>query len=300
MMMIHEHYQDLAAMAVFTPLPEPDAADLAAHLAGCEPCAEAARGFAHAAAALPYALPAAAPARDLKASVFARLQAEGALGPAGAGGDAPAPEAAPATPPRLKLVHDLGEERAARRPATARNAWQAAAVGLGAGLLASLALNVYFWGHVGSLSGQVALLTQDKAAMDQKLVGMQRQAEQRVAQLAVLQARDTVMAKIPGQPMAKDASAMLFWSAKDNAWLVAYSGLKPASAGKTYQLWAVTQGGEKVSLGTFDVGPEGGATVRVELPSPGMRPAAAAVSLEPTGGMPQPTGPIVMMGELKI
>jgi anti-sigma-K factor RskA len=40
--------------------------------------------------------------------------------------------------------------------------------------------------------------------------------------------------------------------------------------------------------------------MRVELPKGGVTPAAAAVSLEPVGGMPQPTGPIVMMGELKI
>lgn len=292
MTMSHDDYLERAAQVVFGALPPAEEADLQAHLAGCAACREAARGFEDAASALTYALPPAAPSRDLKAGILARLAAEGATGD-GAG-------TPPAAPPRLKLVHDLGEERAARRPAPAGQPWRAAAVGLGAGLLASLALNVYFWGHVGSLSGQLAVIQQDRAALDQKLAGMQVQAEQRAAQLAVLQARDTVMAKIPGQPMMKDASAMLFWSAQDNAWLVAYSGLPPAASGKTYQLWAVTQGGEKVSLGTFDVGPEGGATVRVELPKPGMRPAAAAVSLEPTGGMPQPTGPIVMMGELKI
>lgn len=298
----HDDYLDRAAQALFDGLSPADDADLRAHLAGCAGCREAARGFEEAAAALTYSLPPAAPPRDLKAGIFARLAAgpEAAAPPPGpaltAAGGAPAPREAP----RLKLVHDLAEERAARRPVPVGGAWRAAAVVLGTGLLASLALNVYFWGHVGSLSGQVALLSQDRAAMDQKLAGMQQQAEQRAAQIAVLQASDTRMAKLPGQPMAKNASAMLFWSSAERAWLVAASGLPPADAGKTYQLWAVTAAGQKISMGTFQVGADGGATVRVELPEAGMQPAAAAVSLEPAGGMPQPTGPIVMMGELKI
>lgn len=284
----HEEYLEIAAQAVFGPLAAAEEADLRAHLAGCPGCREAARGFEEAAAALAYGLAGAGPAKDLKPAILARLGAEDGVG------------AQPAAPPRLKLVHDLDAERAARRPAAQAPAWRAAAVALGAGMLASVVLNVWLWGHVGSLSGQVAVLRQGTQALDQKLAGMQQQAEQRAAQIAVLQARDTRMAKLPGQPMAKDASAMLFWSPAEGAWLVAASGLPPADAGKTYQLWAVTAGGAKVSMGTFQVGPDGGATVRVNLPEPNMKAAAAAVSLEPAGGMPQPTGPIVVMGELKI
>ncbi len=295
----HEEYLDRAAQAVFGTLGPAEEADLRAHMVGCATCREAARGFEEAASAMTYTLPPATPSHDLKATIFARLAADGAA--AGAGQPpAGAASAELTAPPRLKLVHDLAEERSARRPAAVGGSWRAAVVALGTGLLASLALNVYFWGHVGSLSGQVALLSQDKAAMDQKLAGMQQQAEQRAAQIAVLQASDTRMAKIPGQPMAKDASAMLFFSPAEGAWLVAASGLPPADAGKTYQLWAVTAAGQKISMGTFQVGADGGATVRVEMPTPGMKPAAAAVSLEPVGGMPQPTGPIVMMGEIKI
>lgn len=295
MTMCHEPFLELAALACFEPLPADDAAELETHLAACVGCREAASGFDAAAGALAWSLPPVTPPAGLKAKVFERLLAESQLTPADG-------TLAPAAPPRLTLVHDLSADRAKRekRAPVEPPVWRAAAIGSIVGLLASLALNVYFWGHVGSLGGQLAVLQSDKVAMEQKVAGMHQQAEQRIAQLAVLQARDTLMAKIPGLPMAKDASAMLFWSATEQAWLVAASGMPQASANQTYQLWAVTQEGQKISMGTFGVDPHGSAVMRIELPKGGMKPAAAAVSLEPAGGMPQPTGPIVMMGELKI
>jgi anti-sigma-K factor RskA len=288
----HEPFLELAALAALEPLPAGDQAALGAHLAGCAECRAALDGFAAAAGALAWTLqPVAVPA-GLKAKVFERLLAE----------TQPPAAPAPVAPPRLTLVHDLAAERAKRAPLEPKQPehWKAAAIALGLGLLASTALNFHFWGNLGVQSGQLVLLSGDKVALEQKVTGMHQEAEQRIAQLAVLQASDARMAKIPGQAMARDASAMMFWSAQEQAFLVAVSGMPAAEAGKTYQLWGVTPSGQKVSMCTFVVDARGSVVMRVELPKGGVTPAAAAVSLEPVGGMPQPTGPIVMMGELKI
>jgi anti-sigma-K factor RskA len=96
--------------------------------------------------------------------------------------------------------------------------------------------------------------------------------------------------------MAPTANARLFWSPERKAWLLTIAGLPPAGTGKTYQLWAVTPDA-KVPMGTFEPDPKGMAVLDGTRKAP-MKPMAAAVSLEPAGGMPQPTGPIVMLGNL--
>ncbi len=126
-----------------------------------------------------------------------------------------------------------------------------------------------------------------------------RENKRQVERLAVLMARDVKMASMPGQPTMAGATAHVFWSPAKMAWLVTFMDMPRAKAGKTYQLWAVTTKGAKVNMGTFRPDGSGHAVVQAKLPRRDMKPAAAAVSLEPDGGMPQPTGPIVMVGDIK-
>ena len=74
-----------------------------------------------------------------------------------------------------------------------------------------------------------------------------------------------------------------------------YSGqIAPAPAGKSYQLWLVPASGAPVNAGLVAANQENGAVV-VRL-APGLVAKAFAVTLEPQGGMPQPTGPKVLVG----
>jgi anti-sigma-K factor RskA len=74
-----------------------------------------------------------------------------------------------------------------------------------------------------------------------------------------------------------------------------YSGqIAPAPSGKSYQLWLVPSSGAPVSAGLVDANQQNGAVV-VRL-APGLAAKAFAVTLEPLGGRPQPTGPMVLVG----
>jgi len=74
-----------------------------------------------------------------------------------------------------------------------------------------------------------------------------------------------------------------------------YSGqIAPAPSGKSYQLWLVPSSGAPVDAGLVDANQQNGAVV-VRL-TPGLAPKAFAVTLEPLGGRPQPTGPKVLVG----
>jgi anti-sigma-K factor RskA len=73
------------------------------------------------------------------------------------------------------------------------------------------------------------------------------------------------------------------------------SDLPPAPESKTYQLWFITDG-RPVPAGVFDVDGQGQATVLVEDVAPSDAIEAWAVTVEPVGGVPQPTGAVVLQG----
>ncbi len=79
--------------------------------------------------------------------------------------------------------------------------------------------------------------------------------------------------------------------------LIFYAANLPAlPSGKTYQLWLVPAEGNPLSAGTFQTDPRGnGEVVLPPLPT-GVAAKAFAVTVEPGGGVPQPTGPKVLIG----
>jgi anti-sigma-K factor RskA len=95
------------------------------------------------------------------------------------------------------------------------------------------------------------------------------------------------------QPGGPPGQAHVMYNARMG--LGVYSGqIAPAPSGKSYQLWLVPSSGAPVSAGLVDANQQNGAVV-VRL-SPGLAPKAFAVTLEPYGGRPQPTGPMVLVG----
>lgn len=77
--------------------------------------------------------------------------------------------------------------------------------------------------------------------------------------------------------------------------MVACAGWLPAApSGKSYQLWLVPKAGKPMSLHVFG---NGEWTEPMEMHvTPGTQALAFAVTEEPEGGMPQPTGPKVLVG----
>ena len=66
--------------------------------------------------------------------------------------------------------------------------------------------------------------------------------------------------------------------------------------GRTYQLWLVPTAGAPVSAGVFQPDKEGYASIVLPDLPPDTIAKAFAVTVEPAGGVPQPTGPKVLIG----
>ncbi len=87
----------------------------------------------------------------------------------------------------------------------------------------------------------------------------------------------------------------MFWNPSSNDWTFVVYTMPPPKPGMTYQVWLVTDSA-KISAGTFDPDQRGHAFMQAKYALDRNALKAVAVTEEPAGGMPAPTGPIVVSG----
>jgi len=156
---------------------------------------------------------------------------------------------------------------------------------------AILAIGIYFLGKDDSRQIQEnrQLKTQLRAAQSKA----SHDAENLRAYAEVVAAPDTVSVTLQQQAGGTPGQAHVLYNARMG--LVLYSGqISPPAAGKSYQLWLVPSSGAPVNAGLVAANQQNGAAVaHIE---PGLGAKTFAVTLEPAGGSPQPTGPKELIG----
>jgi anti-sigma-K factor RskA len=112
---------------------------------------------------------------------------------------------------------------------------------------------------------------------------------------ALLRQPDAKVVTLSGSDMAKQASALLIYNpTTQKIWL--YSAHLPECPRDTaYQLWAIDQ--RPISVGTFHMDAGETSHLLVKRLPEFAKAKRFAVSLEPAGGRPQPTGPIYLIGQ---
>jgi anti-sigma-K factor RskA len=86
------------------------------------------------------------------------------------------------------------------------------------------------------------------------------------------------------------ANAKVVWDTKAQQWAIYIFDLPAPPSDKDYQLWYVTQNA-KISAAVFRTNEQGQSVLKLTLPPEALVGlAATAVTLEPRGGSPQPTG----------
>jgi anti-sigma-K factor RskA len=242
---------------------------LESHLPGCGRCREALRGWQLETEALALAAGPVVPAETTRARLLRAIDADvarvAAPGPAVAG---------------------RGRLRSA--------GWWVAA--------AALALAVWAGAEQRALREQVIRLRGESAAVAARLDQVTSELDSTRGELARLRLASEILSTPDLRPVVlaglSDAPAAVGHSfvnpGERRALFNAYK-LPPAPAGKTYQLWFIADG-KAVSAGTFDVDAQGHAQLVVESVAPPETIQAWAVTIEPAGGVPQPTGAMVLKG----
>jgi hypothetical protein len=114
---------------------------------------------------------------------------------------------------------------------------------------------------------------------------------------AILTASDVRRIDLAGQKPAPGAAGRAFWSPSRRQLVVTADNLPSLAAGRTYQLWVIPpgKGSTPVSAGLLDLQTDGRvlSLASTEVDQVG----AVAISEEPAGGVPSPTGPIVLVGQ---
>jgi anti-sigma-K factor RskA len=252
----HEPYSELAAAYALGALEGEERSRFEAHLrAGCPECDETLRAHGESLAGVAGELPPVAPPPSVKAALLERIAAEARPGaePAGA--------------------------RAIQRPRRRWTAWQWgwASAAAAAFILVVAALGM----KVDSLSREVEEARQQVAALTAQ-VAQQREL------LAILRSPETEVVTLAGLKPSPAARGRVWWNPEAGGIFVA-NALPATPPGKAYQLWAIAAG-KPVNAGVFDVDPKGTGGLRVK-PLAGVRKVDVfAVTLEPAGGLPQPSG----------
>jgi anti-sigma-K factor RskA len=235
------------------------------HLESCAVCLEEVRSLARVADALARAVPLQTPRAELRARVLGSLT-----------DDSPAAIAGDRRPPQRSLP-----------------AW----LPLAATIVVVAGLGIYAW----QLQQRVATLEarlDDAERRADRAAGASADARRAVDEartaLAVLGAPDLVRIDLAGQPAAPQANARAMWS-RDRGMVFTVTGLPPAPAGRVYQVWVVTAQAP-VSAGLLTTDASGRATVFFPTPPDIAPPIAVAVTLEPAGGVPAPTGARFLAG----
>jgi len=130
--------------------------------------------------------------------------------------------------------------------------------------------------------------------VQRQMGALQARFDQTQATAAVLAAPDLARIDLQGQPVAPDARARALWS-RSRGLVFTAANLPPAPAGKAYQVWVVTAQ-MPISAGLLTTDGTGAGTQYYDTPSDIAAPVAVAVTLEPLGGVPSPTGEKYLVG----
>ena len=165
---------------------------------------------------------------------------------------------------------------------------------------ALLALTVWSGGRQARLGGEVERLRAERdhlerrvAALDRELDLARAESQRMAATLAILSTPGARSFRLGGLGPTPGAVGQTFLDPRQGRAVFWAFHLPPPEPGKTYQLWWI-DAGRPVPAGTFDVDARGQGRVEIARVE---RPEGAqtwAVTVEPAGGVPQPTGATVL------
>ncbi len=180
------------------------------------------------------------------------------------------------------------------RIADARRPWLAWAVGTVAAAIAAAA----FTGGVvaGRYEARLGQMARQTAALRQRLQGeldgLQDQLVVYRSVAELLRDPTTRVLALRGLGPRRQATGRVIWHEAAGGH-VFVANLPPAPEGKVYELWTIGEGAPRPA-GVFQVDAQGRGIHRI-APVDAAKPVKVfAVTLEPEGGVPAPTGPMVL------
>ena len=139
-----------------------------------------------------------------------------------------------------------------------------------------------------TVSEQVAVITE-----------LQSELERQDRLLDVLAAREVTLVMMGGLDPSPDGYGKILWDPENRQAVLQLANLPVPEEDRDYQLWLIRDGENPISAGVFNFDQSASdlffKVEHLEEPSPVSN--TFAVTLEPKGGMPQPTGDMFLLGQ---
>jgi anti-sigma-K factor RskA len=261
--MTHDEFESLALLDAAGALTPEEQQALAGHLATCSDCKSLHAEMQETAAAFALQLDPVAPPDEMRARVLAAV-----------------------TPETMPAVATL-------RPRNNTPVWWFATA-------ATLLLALWGWRELAVRSLRETLQNQSVEMRqlqeeNQLLEEHNSKLTSQISSLATPGTRTIALASTTG---ALSASARAFVDPSKRRAVIFFYDLPPNTGDKSYQLWIIRADQPKPqSAGTFDVTPGGRSSVTLENLPIGTEIKGLAVTLEPRGGVQQPTSDILLSGK---
>jgi hypothetical protein len=294
--MTHEELKALLPLAALERLEPEEAASLREHLAGCVECDAELRELENAVAMLALAVDAPVNVDRVTRKIEARLATPAPIPP-------PTPQATVShAAQRAPSPAALPFPRPVKRSLALRFAIAAilllALYGGGATLRVLEVQRAYDdrANQLSYLQNRFNALQADAQKSEQKANALAQVLSERVRLQKVFSAPDLQITRLAPLPPAPGAHAIVAVSKATGDAVIEAGGLSPPPAGKTYELWWITKQKGPVPGGLFSAESGREVIAKVDSPPAGQRVMASAVTLEPAGGAPKPTGAMYLKG----
>jgi anti-sigma-K factor RskA len=160
---------------------------------------------------------------------------------------------------------------------------------LAGGLAAAAVLILVSWNLIAT-KNQVREL-------EGRLAALQGQVSEREEVIQFLSDPRVRIVNLAALPASSGARAQLLWNPVSRTGLLLATGLQQTPPDKAYELWGIA-GAKPVPAGVFVVNQGGVTLFRLPALPETNNFDKFAVTLEPAGGVPQPTGPMVLVGSI--
>lgn len=277
----HPEMLDLAAQFALGVLDADDERALEEHLrGGCAECEQAMRESAALVDQLAATVPPMEPSPELRARLLARIDDRDVR---------PVVARAPRRPRSFALAAALAASVALALFFGIEARLQRAATATAEAARASLERELASLRTASAdVERQLASAQSERAQLNERLASAERNVDELTAQAT----RTVTLAATPAAP---GAEARAYLDPQNQRLTLVVYKLPPPPPGKSYQLWVIL-GDVPVSAGVFDVDAEGRARFQAVSVPRVEGPATIAVTIEPAGGLPKPSGPIVLAG----
>jgi len=295
----HQQTSEMLADAALDALAADEQTAVLAHAATCATCGPALAALRDATTQLAFAVPRApddpAGRARVRTRLLARARADLAVADVDASADANSDASSGGPPP----AGDAGVADRLRRAETTRSPGDR--IGRRApSLIAAWSVA----GLIGVTAVVVVTILDARLSDDgQQMARVRATDSTRIAHLeGSVSAQDSTLRELTGNQVSMihltsappgAAWAWMFWNHATNRWTLLAHNLPAAPIGKTYQLWLVTPRA-RISAGTFTPQPNGSAELHATYSVGRDSLRTIAVTQEPVGGVPQPTGPFVI------